>query len=129
MNEHHELALWAADCAQRVLTLFEAECPDDLRPRQAIEAARLWQRGSLAMVDARKLAFASHAAARQSISKAAVAAARAAGHAAATAHVATHAPYAASYARKAKAAAAENPDLERQWQSDQLPESLQYLNA
>lgn len=63
MNDHHELALWAASCAQRVLDLFEVECPDDLRPRQAIEAARLWQCGGLTMMDARTLAFASHAAA------------------------------------------------------------------
>jgi hypothetical protein len=129
LNEHHELTLWAADCAERVLPIFEVECPNDLRPRQAIEAARLWQRGSLAMMDARKLAFACHAAARQSISKAAVASARAAGHAAATAHVVTHAPHAANYARKAKAAAGENPDFERQWQLDQLPESLRYINV
>jgi hypothetical protein len=129
LNEHQELAVWAADCAQRVLSLFEVECPDDLRPRQAIEGLRLWQSGSLAMIDARKLAFAAHSAARQPISKAAVAAARSAGHAAATAHVATHARHAANYARKAKAAAGENPELEKRWQSDQLPKCLRHLNA
>jgi len=129
MDEHQELALWAADCAERVLALFEAECPDDQRPRQAIEAARLWQAGRLQMVEARAFAFAAHAAARQRVRKAAVAAARAAGHAAATAHVATHAPHAADYARKAKAAAGEDAELERKWQTDQLPARIRPLLA
>jgi hypothetical protein len=33
-------ATFAADCAERVLGLFEAKFPDDDRPRKAIEAAR-----------------------------------------------------------------------------------------
>lgn len=36
----HQQALWAADCAERVLHLFEAARPGDNRPRLAIEAAR-----------------------------------------------------------------------------------------
>ncbi len=39
------VALRAADCAERVLPLFEREHPDDVRPRAAIEAARAWVRG------------------------------------------------------------------------------------
>jgi hypothetical protein len=129
MNEHHEMALWAADCAERVLALFEAECPEDRRPRDAIEAARLWQAGRLPMIEARAFAFAAHAAARQPIGKAAIAAARAAGHAAATAHVVTHAVHAAGYARKAKAAAGEDSDVERQWQAGRLPARLRPVLA
>ncbi|WP_338042938.1 putative immunity protein, partial [Leifsonia aquatica] len=30
------VAAWAADCAERALGLFEAEAPDDDRPRDAI---------------------------------------------------------------------------------------------
>ncbi|WP_353461323.1 putative immunity protein [Sphingomonas faeni] len=127
MDQHHQLALWAADCADRVLAVFEAECAGDARPRQAIEAARRWQSGNMPMVTARKMAFAAHAAAREPISKAAVAAARAAGHAAATAHVATHAPHAANYARKARAALGANPDTERKWQIERLPDVLRHL--
>jgi hypothetical protein len=40
--DHHLLALWAATCAEHVLGLFESVRPGDLRPRQAIEAARAW---------------------------------------------------------------------------------------
>ena len=32
--------LFAADCAEQVLPLFERDCPDDSRPRRAIEVAR-----------------------------------------------------------------------------------------
>lgn len=48
--DHHLLALWAATCAEHVLPLFEAECPDDPRPREAVEAGRRecrWQREAL----------------------------------------------------------------------------------
>jgi hypothetical protein len=63
MNEHHELALWAASCAERVLALFVAENPGDYRLRRAIEGARQWQRAELGMIDAQKRAFAAHASA------------------------------------------------------------------
>jgi hypothetical protein len=39
------LRLWACDCAERVLPIYERECPGDLRPRQAIEVARRYARG------------------------------------------------------------------------------------
>ena len=53
-DDHHRLlALWAAECAEHVLPLFEAECPDDERPRAAIEAIRAWVRGEMRMKDSR----------------------------------------------------------------------------
>lgn len=39
--------LFAADCAEAVLYLFERERPGDMRPRQAIEAARAFARGEI----------------------------------------------------------------------------------
>src|SRR3990167_6808737 len=39
--------LFAADCAERVLPLFERECPNDMRPREAIAAARAYARGEI----------------------------------------------------------------------------------
>ncbi len=134
LDDHQLLALWSAACAERVLHLFEAVSPSDDRPRKAIEAARAWVRGELKMTAARKIAFASHAAARESNSEsaclAARAAARAAGHAAATAHVATHSPHAAAYAIKAIAKQCSERkhekllDVEREWQLLQLPDHL-----
>ena len=52
-DDHHLLALWAATCAEHVLPLFEAEQPDDARPREAIEHARAWTRGEVRMMAAR----------------------------------------------------------------------------
>jgi hypothetical protein len=33
------VAWWAADCAERVVAIFEAESPNDPRPRDAMGAA------------------------------------------------------------------------------------------
>jgi hypothetical protein len=107
--KHRALAISAADCAERVLSHFETARPGDGRPRLAIEAARAWVRGELKMTDARRAAFAAHAAARATDCPSACAAARAAGHAAATAHVASHARHASAYALKALAAPHSQP--------------------
>lgn len=123
-QEHRLLAAWASDCAEHVLAYFEAIYPQDDRPRKAIEAARLWERGDLAVVDARKAAFAAHSAARATAHPAARAAARAAGHAAATAHVAGHARHAAVYAVRAAEFNGGAACSERHWQVDRLPERL-----
>jgi hypothetical protein len=39
------VALWAADCAELALPIFEGRHPTDTRPRQAIEAGRDFGRG------------------------------------------------------------------------------------
>jgi len=84
-QDHRSLALWAADCAGRVLPYFEGEHPGDDRPRRAIEAGQAWARGEIKVGEARAAAIAAHAAAREADGDAACAADRAAGHAAATA--------------------------------------------
>ena len=97
MDKSKNPVLFAADCAEQVLPIFESAYPTDDRPRKAIEAAR----SGASVPAARAAAFAAHAAARAATDIAAVYAARAAGHAAATIHVAAHAPHAAAYAAKA----------------------------
>ena len=66
--------LFAADCAEQVLHLFEREHSDDKRPRLAIEAARRFANGEIDRVDL----AAAWAAAWAAASDAAWAAARAA---------------------------------------------------
>lgn len=39
------MALWAADCAELALPIFEGQHPTDTRPRQAIEGGREFGRG------------------------------------------------------------------------------------
>jgi hypothetical protein len=97
------LAIWAVDCAGRVLHFFEEDYPGDSRPRNALEACRAWiQSGVFSMADIRRAALFAHAAAREAgVDTAARSAARAAGQAVATAHVKTHAPGAALYALQA----------------------------
>ena len=125
------MAVWAADCAERVLPLFEAAHPGDGRPHRAIEACRAWvETGVFRMVDIRGASLAAHAAARDAEEgSAARFAARAAGQAVATAHVPQHAYGAAYYALKAVAAAdpvnaGVNVAAEREWQAERLPEGL-----
>ena len=119
------VAVWAADCAERVLALFEAEAPADMRPRDAIAGLRAFARGELRVWPVRSLAGHAHAAARELAGRpAAVAGARAAGQAAATAHMGAHALGAAAYAAKAVGLAApDRPEAvaeEIRWQIGHL---------
>ena len=129
-QHHRSLALWAADCAWRVLPHFEGEHPGDDRPRRAIEAGWAWAQGEIRVGEARAASIAAHASAREADGGAARAAARAAGHAAATAHMAAHARHAAGYAARAATYAADPdapddaPAAERDLQYRRLPEHL-----
>jgi len=95
------VAAWAADCAERVLELFEAEAPGDSRPRDAIARARAFARGELGVAEEIRRRFIAGGAARDVRSPAAAAAARAAGQAAAIPHMGAHALGAAANAAKA----------------------------
>ncbi|WP_155897833.1 putative immunity protein [Methanocorpusculum bavaricum] len=109
------LAVWALDCAERVLSIFEEKYPNDPRPREALEAGRAWVRGEIKVGEARIAAFSSHAAARAAAGDPPASfAARAVGHAAATSHTSGHAIHAAEYA--VKAVFPEQREEERAWQ-------------
>jgi hypothetical protein len=116
------VAAWAADCAERVLDVFEAEAPGDSRPRDAIARTRAFARGELRVAEEIRRRFVGHRAAREVSAPAAVAAARAAGQAAAVPHMGAHALGAAAYAAKAVGlAASERPGAvsdEIRWQLD-----------
>src|SRR3954466_14592384 len=103
--DHHLLALWAADCAEHVLHLFEQARPGDDRPRRAIELGRAWARGEVTWWDARTAAGHANPAARDLVG-APRQPGYAAGQAAAVGHVAAHELGAAAYAIRAAGAAA-----------------------
>ena len=130
--DHRLLAVWAADCAEHVLHLFEQARPGDDRPRRAIEATRAWVRGEIRMTQARAAAGAANDAAREA-SGAAKEAAHAAGQAAVVAHVAAHDLGAAAYAIRAARAAAPRDEREEagrrecRWQRAQLPDEVRDL--
>ena len=131
-EDHHRLALWAAECAEHVLPLFEAARPDDGRPREAVAAARAWARGELPMMRTRALGGHAMGAARE-LTDAPRCAAYAAGQAAVVAHVAEHDLGAAAYAVKAAVSAApaghedEARRAECRWQRDRLPDEVRDL--
>jgi hypothetical protein len=99
------VAVWAADCAERVLGMFEAEAPEDGRPRDAIARTRAFARGELGVADEIRRRFIGGGAARD-VKAPAAAAARAAGQAASIPHMGAHALGAAAYAAKAAGLAA-----------------------
>jgi hypothetical protein len=132
-DEHHRLlALWAAECAEHVLPLFEAAQPLDPRPRRALELVRGWARGEVTMTESRTAAGHANGAARDLVGPPRHAA-YAAAQAAAVAHVAAHDLGAAAYAIKAVQTAAPNGEgdhagrLECAWQREQLPAAIRDL--
>jgi hypothetical protein len=118
------VAAWAADCAERVLGLFETEAAADSRPRDAIARARAFARGELDVAEQIRRRFVGNAAAQEVRTPAAAAAARAAGQAAAVPHMGAHALGAAAYAAKAAGlAAADRPGVvgeEIRWQVNRM---------
>lgn len=132
-TNHKTLGIWAADCVERVLPYFEEKYPEEKRPRKAIEALRTWvQTGVFKMADVRKIALASHAAAREvEADNVARSVARATGQALATAHVPTHSIAATTYAVTAIRDITNNEiavNKERQWQYQHLTK-LRNTNA
>ena len=126
--DHKMLAVWAIDCAERVMPYFEEKCPQDHRPRIAIETLETWiKTGVFEMAVIRKASLDSHAAARDvGEDSPARSAARAAGQAVATAHVPTHSIGAAIYVLQAVHRASNPLDAdaavakERDWQKNHL---------
>lgn len=118
------VAGWAADCAERVLPMFEAEAPSDDRARDGIARARAFGRGELDTADQIRQRFVAGRAAKSASAAAAIAAARAAGQASGVAHLGAHALGAAAYAAKAAGLATpENPaarEDEVRWQLAQM---------
>lgn len=131
LADRRVVAAWAADCAERVLPLFERESPTDTRPRVAIARTRAFARGELDAAGEIRRRFVAGRAAGAVAEPAAVAAARSAAQAAGVAHMGAHALGAAAYAAKAVALAAPDDasavDTEISWQLDRL--SLEAADA
>ncbi len=106
--DRRRVAAWAADCAERVLGVFEAEAPDDDRPRVLIARTRAFARGELNTAEEIRRRFVGGVSTTELKAPAAAAAARAAGQAVAVCHLGAHALGAAAYA--VQAARLANPD-------------------
>lgn len=87
------ISAWCLDYTEEhILPIFERECPEDNRPRMALEASRRWFEGKAKLPEVKNIILNEcHAAARELEDKpAAQAAARACGQAAACFHTPTH---------------------------------------
>jgi hypothetical protein len=129
-EDQKELAIWATECVERILHLFESAYPNDNRPRKALETCRDWiKTGDFKMSVIRNASLLAHAAARDvKENPGAFNVARAAGQAVATAHVPQHA-FGVFYVLRAIAAAyqenAEKKVLEEyNWQAQHIPGHL-----
>lgn len=122
------LAVWAIDCAKRVLPYFSKKYPHDQRPSQALKTLGIWLKtGIFKMAVIRKASLDAHAAAREvGADNPARSVARACGQAVATAHVPRHAYGSAVYAQQAVFRASKpnnasiNVTKERDWQYKHL---------
>jgi len=82
---------WCVDYAEvRLLPIYEAACPGDERPKDAIHAARAWMAGEIKLPAAKAVILDCHAAAREAKNPVAEATARAIGQCASTIHAPTH---------------------------------------
>lgn len=106
VDDRRLVAAWAADCAEAVLDIFTAVSPADPRVSEAIEQARAFACGDLDVAHAiQRRGGEAGAAARDTPTPGATAAAYAAEQAAAVAHMGAHALGAAGHAAKARALA------------------------
>jgi hypothetical protein len=87
MHELREIAGFAAECARRVLPIFERAAPADARPREAMDAALAFARGGKRTSALRASGWAAYKAAQTASAPAAVEAAQAACQAAAAAYL------------------------------------------
>ena len=117
LGDRRLLAAWAADCADRVLPLFERHAPDDTRPRDGIVRTRAFARGEIDAAEMIRRRFETGRAASAVRDPAARAAAFAAGQASGVAHMDAHALGAAAYAVRAAALRDSGSDADKlRWQ-------------
>ena len=111
------LRLFAADCAEHVLGIYEKQYPNDERPRKSIQAARDFANG---LIDAAAASVASNDAAYAASATAYAAAGATYAASAAGATYAASAAYVAYAAAAAYAASSGKAAVETQWQANRL---------
>jgi hypothetical protein len=117
--QHRQLMTWACACVNHALHLYGRDSEE--RIRRALGVGEAWGAGQASVGEARKASVNMLALARELTNPVQIALVRAAGHAVATAHMADHSMGGALYALKAVNCAGECMDVERNWQTEQLP--------
>lgn len=90
-QDHKVMILWALDFAAETVSRLEAAYPNELRPREALEAAQDWASGKIKMRLAQRKILDCHAFARELENKEHIAMCHAVGQACAVVHTAGHA--------------------------------------
>ncbi len=131
--EHKILALWAIDCLNRVLPLFEVKYPNETILKTAIGTLQKWINDEIKMWDARKYTYTVLALAKtlEKDDKPYSQIVRATSHCLATCHVPTHSEGTAMYVvsaikliNKSKSDVISLMEDERTWQINHLKELM-----
>ncbi|RYL87072.1 putative immunity protein [Sporolactobacillus sp. THM19-2] len=132
-NEHRILAIWAIDCLNRILPLFEMKYPSEIILKTAVGTLQKWINGEIKMWDARKYTYTVLALAKtmEKYDKPYSQIVRATSHCLATCHVPTHSEGTAMYVvsaikliNKSKDDAVVLMENERIWQINHLKELM-----
>ena len=132
-NEHKILALWAIDCLNRILPVFEEKYPNETVLKTAVSTLQKWIHGKIKMWDARKYTYTVLALAKtmEKDDKPYSQIVRAASHCLATCHVPTHSEGTAMYVISAikllnegKGDVVSLMENERIWQINHLKELM-----
>ncbi|MGV8906991.1 MAG: putative immunity protein [Acetobacterium sp.] len=91
LQKHRTLVMWAFDCVQIPLAVFEEKYPNEYRPRKALELCKDWAKGIIKMAIAKRAILEAHAVANEIDDKEYVALVHAIGQGVSTVHVETHA--------------------------------------
>ncbi|MGN0629278.1 MAG: putative immunity protein [Oscillospiraceae bacterium] len=90
-QNHRTVVLWALDLGSDAAEKLKAKYPEEKRPEEAIEAARLWAFGKIKMPEARRAILDCHALAKELSAPGDAALCHAVGQAASTVHTEKHA--------------------------------------
>ncbi|MFA5528045.1 MAG: putative immunity protein [Peptostreptococcales bacterium] len=132
-NEHKILALWAINCLNRILPLFEVKYPNEIILKTAVGTLQKWINGEIKMWDARKYTYTVLALAKtmEKEDKPYSQIVRATSHCLATCHVPTHSEGTAMYVisaikllNKGKGDVVVLMENERVWQINHLKELM-----
>ena len=90
-QNHRTAVLWALDLGSKAAEKLEAKYPDEKRPEEAIEAAKLWAFGKIKMPSAQRAILDCHALAKELSAPEDIALCHAVGQAASVVHTEGHA--------------------------------------
>lgn len=134
-SEHKILALWAIDCLNRILPLFEMKYPNETVLTIAVDTLQKWINDEIKMWDARKYTYTVLALAKEleKNDKPYSQIVRATSHCLATCHVPTHSEGTAMYVlstikllNKDKRDVVKLMEDERRWQINRLKEFMNH---